>query len=61
MNHNFTMKKYVQEMILLIQRYVSAMFAFLNIKLLKVRLSFLSRYYEKYNNYLEIVCFYFDF
>lgn len=37
------------------------MFAFLNKILLKVRLSFLSGYYEKYNNYLEIVCFDFDF
>lgn len=61
MNLKFTMKKYVQEMILLIQGYVSEMFVILKIILLNVRLSFLSSYYEKCNNYLEIVCFDFDF
>lgn len=61
MNLKFTMKKYVQEMILLIQGYVSEMFVILKIILLNVRLSFLSSSYGKCNNYLEIVCFDFDF
>lgn len=50
MNPKFIMKKYVHEMILLIQWYVSEMFVFPNIILLEVWLSFFPRYYGMYNN-----------